>query len=212
MGNNYVSDLIAKHCGEARRVVDFGAGIGSFAKRLRDGSREITCIETDDELLLKLKADGFQAHHSLNEFPDEAQDYIYTLSVLEHIEHDEEVMRLFFKKLRAGGKAFIFLPAGRVLFGAMDRQVEHYRRYELRDLSHKLESIGFEIVDSGYFDFFGFFIMLLYKLLGFKNGLLSEKSVRLYDKIVFPLNRGLNLLVNRKLGKNLFVVAKKPVI
>jgi hypothetical protein len=71
--------------------------------------------------------------------------------------------------------------------------------------------VGFEIERAEYADSLGFFVTLLYKVIGSRAGDISSGSVRFYDRVVFPLSRLLDRVgLSRLFGKNLLAVMRRP--
>ena len=71
------------------------------------------------------------------------------------------------------------------------------------------ENYGFKVVSCDYFDFLGYFIALLYKLVN-NEGTISHSSIILYDKVVFPLSILFDKITFGKIiGKNLMLTAIK---
>ena len=87
--NSLLLDLILDSSGDCKRMLDFGAGIGTFAKRLRNKGVDVVCIEPDPLLANGLVRDGFLTFNELDEVPDGSFDFVFTLNVLEHIEDDQ---------------------------------------------------------------------------------------------------------------------------
>jgi SAM-dependent methyltransferase len=77
-------------------------------------------------------------------------DTITLINVLEHTADDGAALRRAFQLLQPGGRIVIFVPAGRELFGALDRGVGHQRRYDRDELVEKLRGAGFELEDVSY--------------------------------------------------------------
>ena len=46
--NRYLQSLVARHAGDARRVIDFGAGSGTFAIPCAAAGFDVTAVEPDD--------------------------------------------------------------------------------------------------------------------------------------------------------------------
>lgn len=208
--NAFLVDLVRTHCA-AGRVLDFGAGSGTFALPLHASGRDIVCVEPDAGLRALLADDGLAAVASTDELAPASIDCAYTLNVLEHIEDDVAALAGLADRLRPGGSLFVYVPAFEVLFSAMDEKVGHFRRYRRRELEEKLERAGYEVLESRYVDSLGFAASLVYKLVGDASGTISPRSVALYDRYAFPLSRLLDRLCGRLLGKNLLCVARaKP--
>jgi hypothetical protein len=137
-------------------------------------------------------------------------DAAYTLNVLEHIPDDVAALRDLRRCLKPGARLFVYVPAFRVLFSSMDVRVGHLRRYRRRDLCLRLRSAGFAVERARYADCLGFFAALLYRLCGNREGQLNRDALRMYDRLAFPLSRGLDQVVGHVLGKNIWVSAYRP--
>mgnify|MGYP007000168226 len=90
-----------------------------------------------------------------------------------------------------GGILYLFLPAKMLLWSKMDEAVGHYRRYELKEIERKCENAGFKIKKIQYVDSIGFFASLALKIFGYNtnSGLGSRKSIKFYDKYIFPVSK-----------------------
>ncbi len=201
--NNSLKKLVLKEAKNGA-VLDFGAGIGTFSDLLKKELNPV-CLEVDKNQAAVLKSKGFEIVETLNE---EQFDFIYSLNVLEHIENHETIVRELFKALRPGGRLLIFVPAFKILFSDLDEKVGHFRRYKTGDLCELFQGIG-QIKENRYFDFIGFFFALVFKTLGFKTDKINKRNVIIFDRVFFPLNKFLDPLFCRFLGKNAYVVVEK---
>lgn len=208
--NAYLSRLIRTYTSPTDRILDFGAGIGTFSIPLKKEGFNVSCVETDPRQLQRVTEDGVPGFSDLNAVPDEVYDYIYTLNVLEHIEDDQIVLRDLAAKLKPGGYLLIYVPAFQVLFSSMDRAVGHFRRYKLKGLSEQVSLAGFEIKEARYVDSVGFIASLIFKYIGSKEGTLNRKAVILFDRMAFPVSLLLDLATKKLFGKNLLIVAVRP--
>ena len=68
---------------------------------------------------------------------------------------------------------------------------------------------GFRVADARYVDSLGFLAALAYRGLGRADGALDPRSVRLYDRLVFPASRLLDRALHRVVGKNLLLRARR---
>lgn len=191
------------------RVLDFGSGIGTYADMLKQQGRLVECLEPDGEYQKLLKNKGYKVESRSTKLDDEAYDLVYALNVLEHIEDDLAEMKTLFNKVKKGGHVVIYVPAFQVLYSSMDRNVGHYRRYRRRELESVMKNAGFKIVRSGYRDPLGFFAALTLRVAGDKSGELSERSVRFYDRLVFPVSHKISRITSPLFGKNVLVIAKR---
>ena len=146
--------------------------------------------------------------NTLDEIKPSSVDFIYTLNVLEHIEDDLKALNEWRGLLKKDGKILIYVPAFQVLYSSMDKKVGHYRRYRKKDLINKLNLAGYKILKVQYVDIVGFFASLLYKFTNDGSGDLNPKTIEIYDRIIFPVSRVLDLIFGRWVGKNIYVIAE----
>jgi SAM-dependent methyltransferase len=211
--NRFLQNLVRRFAVDTTAVLDFGAGIGTFTDSLGIPRDRVACIEPDADAQNRLAGLGFEVHANLNSFVDERFTYIFTLNVLEHIEHDHIVVSELYRVLQPGGRIFVYVPAFNLLYSAMDAKVGHHRRYRMKDMTRLLQSAGFHIKERAYTDALGFFATLAYKVFDRQSdGILNMAVVRFYDRYLFPFSRILSLLLAKVLGKNLYVVAEKPMV
>lgn len=191
------------------KVIDFGAGIGTYTDLLREKGKVVETLEPDGEYQKKLKRKGYTVNTSSKSLKDNGYDLVYALNVFEHIEKDDEEMKLLFSKIKKGGHIVIYVPAFQILYSAMDKNVGHYRRYRRRNLETIMKEAGFDIVKSGYYDPLGFFAALALRFFGNQSGELSPSSVKFYDRLIFPTSHLLSGVTRPLFGKNVLVIAKK---
>lgn len=208
--NRYLLELIRKHAGDARSVIDFGAGAGTFAAPTAQAGFDLTAVELDDGLRTHLGRLGLRAAASTAELPAGSFDYAYTLNVLEHINDDVAALRELRKILKPGARLLVYVPAFPVLYTSMDAKVGHVRRYKRDSLVASVSAAGFTIDRVEYADSIGFFATLAFRLTDRGSGDINLRLLKLYDRVVFPLSRALDLLTRRWFGKNLVLVAQNP--
>ncbi len=213
--NGWIWDSIEPYVGD--RVLEVGAGIGNMTRVLY--GRELI-VATDVELpylhmlrnrfsrnptikveKLDLNSDDCLAlqHYSF--------DTVVCLNVLEHIEDHEGALQRLFEILKPGGRLVLFVPADQKLFGTMDAQVGHFRRYSREELQQLMESAGFTTEMITYRNVFGRFGWWLNGRLLKRTHLPAGQS-RVFDLFV-PLLRRLEPSSPSK-GLSLIAVGKKP--
>jgi SAM-dependent methyltransferase len=207
--NRWLTDqVIGAKPHRASKIVDLGAGRGTFAEMLRARGLEIKCVEPDGENQIILREHGFSVHATIDQEEPESIDYVYTLNVLEHVPADEELVRAVFSRLRSRGRLFIFVPAFPILWSRLDDHVKHQRRYRRAPMAVMLHRVGFVLERSRYSDCLGFFAAFLF---GRSAKLeISPRSIWIYDRLLFPVSRFLDPLLGYFFGKNLAVVCRKP--
>ena len=193
-------------------ILDFGAGIGTFADFLSQEDYKILCVEPDQAMGDILKNKHLSVVQTLDDIENESVDYVYSFNVLEHAEEDSLIIKKLYSKLRSGGSILIYVPAFQTLYSSMDKKVGHFRRYTMGELEPKLKEAGFVVNKANYVDSLGFLATVLYKLIGNKRGDLNPTALTAYDKYVFPVSIIFDRLFKKSFGKNLYLLATKPDI
>ncbi len=135
-------------------VLDIGGGNGQFSKHLQSEGIETILLEPGPSGAHNAKRNGI--HHVINgaledaAFNSDSVDNISLLDVLEHIEDDKAFLNEIQRILVPGGKLILTVPAYQSLYSDFDREVGHFRRYNLKTLNKKLKEAGFEIRQSTY--------------------------------------------------------------
>ena len=208
--NRYLLDLIRHHAGNSKRVLDFGAGSGTFAGPISRLGFEVTAVELDEGLRAHLAKQGLRVAATTADLPAQSFDYAYTFNVLEHIPDDVEALRGLRAKLVPGAFLLIYVPAFQVLYTSMDANVGHVRRYSRETLVRNVSAAGFAVEAVEYVDSIGYFATLAFKLTDRGSGDVNPRMLRVYDRVIFPVSRALDRIVHRWFGKNLLLVARNP--
>lgn len=208
--NRWLCDLVTGYARPGDTLIDFGAGSGTFARATQERGYAVTCVEPDLPLRTMLTASGMSAIASLEDIPAGSAPFIYTLNVLEHIEDDLGACRQLAQRLCSGGTLLIYVPAFQSLYSSMDRKVGHHRRYRLGPLVNMVESCGLKVRSARYADSLGFLASMAYKLIGANDGSINPRTIRFYDRMLFPLSRALDIPFGKLMGKNALVVATRP--
>ena len=207
--NEFLLGLAMRAGSKGRQVLDFGAGLGTFAFPISRAGISVACVEPDAAARAHLHDLGLEAHASLDDLQANSLDGIYSFNVLEHVPDDGAALSALYRCLRSGGRLIIYVPAFSCLFTAMDRRVGHLRRYRMKELSSKIQSVGFKIDRQVYVDSLGFFATLAYRMFGDPNGGINRRALRLYDRLIFPVSRRLDWILGAFFGKNLLIEAHK---
>lgn len=208
--NANILALALAHAGPARSVLDFGAGTGRLAAGLAAHGLEVTCVEPDPGLRAQLAARGLAGVASLEALDGRRFDYVVSSNVLEHVPDDAAAVRALHAHLVPGGRCLVYVPALRALWTANDDRVGHLRRYRRRGLTRLFREAGFTVEGVRYVDSLGCLAALVYDLFGSRTGELSPRSVRVYDRWLFPCSLVLDRLgLGRVVGKNLVLRARR---
>jgi SAM-dependent methyltransferase len=211
--HRWIVDEIAPFLGE--RVAEVGAGIGSVSRLLLERPlAHLDAFEPSANMFPQLRealraeprARAVQGFFGAGQ-AGAAYDAVAYINVLEHIEDDAGELRHAHAALRPGGHLLVFVPALAWLYGELDRQVGHVRRYARRELRERVAEAGFEVRSCRYFDVAGvapWYVNCVLLRRGLGGG-----SVSLYDRLVVPPMRRLESWIAPPLGKNLLLVARR---
>jgi len=133
-----------------RKVLDVGAGSGTFSKLLTARGFDVTSTDVTDEALrvLRERVSGSVAQADATSLPFEASSYdaVILAEVLEHLEDDERAVAEAARVLRPGGILGITVPRNPAWFSKSDRWAGHVRRYTREQLESRVAAAGFEIL------------------------------------------------------------------
>jgi glycosyltransferase involved in cell wall biosynthesis len=148
-----------------QRVLEIGAGIGSFTRYLT--GRELVVATELNPHYLGILENTFERHTWVEVMPLDLTDFdpaplaargldtIVCLNVLEHVEDDRGALRRLHASLAPGGRLLLLVPAHERLFGAIDRAIGHHRRYGRAGLVAKLAEAGFRVEHAQFFNRLG---------------------------------------------------------
>jgi 2-polyprenyl-3-methyl-5-hydroxy-6-metoxy-1,4-benzoquinol methylase len=127
-----------------KRVIEVGAGIGTFARSLlnQNALSELVLVEPGDNLvpLLRRRFAGesrVKIVHGCFErlaMPTRA-DSIVLVNVLEHIAEDQALLDDAHEVLKPDGMLLLLVPALPRIYGTLDQAFGHYRRYTKTSLA-----------------------------------------------------------------------------
>lgn len=198
-------------------VAEVGAGIGSVSKLLLEQPiKHLTSFEPSKNMFPRL-ADALRDEpraEAINEFfdvryADRGFDSVVYTNVMEHVEDDRAEISTALAALKPGGHLLIFVPALMWLYSDFDKHLGHFRRYTTRGLATLASDFGFEVVGARYFDVVGILPWFIVCKLMHKRP--EGGSLSLYDKLVVPPMRVLEGVLPPPIGKNVMLIARKPL-
>ena len=168
-------------------ALDIGSGISPVSPI----EEKTLFMDLSREGIEFLKKKGFNAKiGSITKIPEEDYlfDVIFCSEVLEHIKDYKKALSEMKRVLKKNGKAIITVPVYMKYWNEDDEFVEHYRRFEPRELKEDLEKIGFRIKDyvpiGNFFDRY----MTLMSVKIFKKSE-SEKMGKIKGEIIIFGNK-----------------------
>lgn len=202
-----------------QRILEMGAGMGNITHFLLD--RELVVATDISEKYihdLKQEFSGFSnVKVALLDFTDrksvdgfskaENIDTIVSTNVLEHIEDDHMAISGCFNILQPGGHLILLVPAHSVLYSKMDKNLRHFRRYNIASLRKVISDGGFRILYERYLNVLGAIGWFINgRVLG--RNLIPSRQVRLFDFIVKLL--AWEKFIKPPFGLSILLVAEKP--
>lgn len=145
-------------------------------------------------------------------------DLMGAFDILEHIQEDELVLTQMHKALHHRGGIIISVPQHRFLWSNTDERDCHVRRYTMKELTSKVETAGFEVIDVISFTSLLLPLMLLDRFK--KRVLIKEDSIieelcfgmvtnAILEKIMDIEFLFVRLGVRLKFGGSLFLIGRK---
>ena len=199
-----------------KRILDIGAGSGFFSRHLlAEGSAQSAlCVDIGYDSDRDDSVAGKPVLYRRETGPTDC-DLVLMMDVLEHVDDDRGLVRLYADKVPSGAHFLATVPAFQFLWSGHDVFLEHKRRYRLPEIERTMADAGLEVVHGAYY--FGFIFPLAAAVRLATRGELSPKSslskqgaianglLTLACAAELPL-----VPINRLAGLSAFVLAKKP--
>ncbi len=202
-----------------RRVLEVGCGLGNFTGLLLDRDAVIA-VDVEPACIQRLKQryaerpnlHAFVCDVAAPEFRDLARlrpDSCVCLNVLEHVEDQDAALRAMASVLTPGGVIVLLVPAFQALYGPIDHNLGHHRRYSRGALRELAARAGLRIRKLHYSNSIGFFGWWTNSHI-LKREAQSERQIQVFDRYLVPLISGAERLVRPPFGQSLFAVLEKP--
>ena len=210
--NAWQISAIAPYVG--RRVCEIGAGIGNLSTLLLGLAPDLLLLtDTDpfylDRLRERMGTRG-HVHFEPLSLPDSAAslrfrahhlDTVVAFNVIEHIQDDVGALATMGSMVRSGGRVIVLVPAMQALYGSLDRELSHQRRYSRSSLARALDGAGCSVSTVFYFNMLGAFGWWFNaRILGVPR--IPARQLRWFDRLVpmlrledqFPRPFGLSVI------------------
>lgn len=218
--NKWLFDAISPYC--SGKILEVGSGIGNLSFYLLKKFSNVTLSDFRNKYcdILKIKYGNYanlnavvEIDLSLNNFKEiypyssKKYDTIVALNVLEHIKNDALAIHNCRELLAPNGQLVLLVPAYQFLYNSLDKNLDHYKRYNKTNLSQLINNEGLQVVEIKYFNFIGIFGWW------FTGSLLKKKQIPNYQLKIFnkliPIFRFIDMLVFNKAGLSVIVICKK---
>lgn len=202
-----------------RRVVEVGCGLGNFTEMLLDRDMVIA-VDAEPGCTARLKQ-RYPDRNNLLVFTCDAgspafahlaafhPDSCVCLNVLEHIHDDGGALQAMASILAPGGVIVLLVPAFQALYGPIDRNLGHHRRYNRRSLVRLAEAAGLRVRKVRYMNLLGLFGWWVNSHI-LRREAQSEGQIGIFDRYLVPLLSRLEDWVGPPFGQSLFAVLEKP--
>ena len=202
-----------------RRVMEVGIGHGGYVDYLPHletylgidiDARSVAEAQRARPDYVYLEADVAQPEF-LDRLRGQRFDTVLCLNVLEHIEDHRAAVCNLMSALEPHGHLLLFVPAFQALYSPLDRLAGHHRRYTRRQLAELVPPELGRVVLNEYFNPIGGIGWWVNKFMPHKS--LNDSAVngqlRLFDRYILPLSRGINPLTRGVFGQSVVFAARR---
>jgi SAM-dependent methyltransferase len=208
--------LVLPYLGQ--RVVEVGSGIGNFTGLLL-GRELVVAVDLDPAALGELRS-RYGERENLRavlcdatgprfaEVARLAPDSCVCLNVLEHMADDGAALRNMAEILPPGGMVVLLVPAFPALYGPIDRNLGHFRRYTRRALVAAVGRAGLAPRRLGYVNLAGWFGWWWNARVAGREEQ-SEAQIAAFDRWVVPVVSRLEELAPVPFGQSLLAVMER---
>ncbi len=151
-----------------RRVMEVGSGIGNISAGLRALDPELLVLTDTDPWYLNRLRHTFADDHVVQfadvtlpdptareRFAELRLDSVVALNVLEHIEDDRGSLETMRRMVVPGGKVVLLVPALPALYGTLDVELQHFRRYTRDNLRRVMTEAGLHDIQLTWYNRLG---------------------------------------------------------
>ena len=214
---SWITTLVRPHLGD--RVLEVGAGLGNLTGRLMARKLRYVAGENDPLYLHAIRNRFLRTPNvAVAELhPERPQDFaalagefdtVLCLNVLETTQEPGRVLASLKSCLAQAGRIVVLVPAGKNLYGSLDKAMGHIRRFSEDEVKLLLENAGFTLEASRKINKIGSLAWLLSGKI-FHSGHISRVSLKIFDKTVWLWRRldwlmpwpGLSLIAVARVNK-----------
>ena len=154
--NRWLHERFEQYLGQ--RILEVGSGVGNQTRYFVDNRELVIASDIEPHYLRELLGRFGERNNvriAWSTFPlsdrdrgdleSSRIDTIVCLNVLEHIEDDRSTLKDFAGALPSGGHMVLLVPAMKALYGTLDENLHHFRRYAQDEFQAKVTEAGFAI-------------------------------------------------------------------
>ena len=193
-------------------ILEVGCGIGNFTNELTKYGK-VWAIDINKNYIDQLKKmSGVEVGLGDIEkgeyfFTKKQFDTIICLNVLEHIQNDNQACENLYKLLKKDGILILLVPTHSFLYGEIDKNIGHFRRYERNKIINKLKSIGFSILKIRRLNILGALGWFIAgKIL--KRSTVENNNIRVFNFLA-PVILLFEDIIEPPIGTSILIIAKR---
>jgi len=199
-----------------RKILDVGAGSGFFSRHLlaHTAAQSALCVDTGYRADAEDDVGGKQVLYRRDIGATDC-DLVLMMDVLEHVDDDRGLVKLYADKVPSGAHFLVTVPAFGFLWSGHDVFLEHKRRYRLPEIETVMRDAGLDVVTGAYY--FGFIFPLAAMVrLASRNTAEPRSSLSKHDMLTNGILTAICAVerpffsLNRLAGLSAFVLARKP--
>ena len=214
--NDWIIESITPWIGDT--VLEVGSGIGNISRYFLD-RKKLILTDVQEDYIEKLRErfgdhpnvsfELYNLEESDSHLRNRGIDTIVALNVLEHIKNDVHALREMASILSPGGYLILQLPAHMLLYGSLDRNLDHFRRYSIHDIRQKFDVIGLKTERFFRINMFGAIGWFLCSRI-LKRKLLPQGPLSLFN-LLAPVFMTIERSIPVPFGLSIIAVGRKDV-
>jgi len=201
-----------------RRVLDVGCGVGNFTGTLLD-REAVIAVDVEPACVQRLKQ-RFPDRPNLHAFVCDVAspkfrrlarfrpDSCVCLNMLEHTADDVAALQAIAAVLVPNGTIVLIVPAFQALYGRIDRNLGHFRRYSRGTLERRARQAGLRLRKAQYSNCLGFFGWWMNAHL-LRREAQSEQQIEAFDRYLVPVISAVEEVVPPPFGQSLVAVLER---
>jgi len=216
--NKWIIENIREAFG--KNILEIGCGMGTMIDLAAARGRKITGADIDsgfithakkkyagnpDIKIIKADMEGLSRKFKRRPF-----DTVMMINTLEHIRDDNRALKVIYGLLTGRGKLAVFVPAFQSIYGQLDKNVGHYRRYDRPGLRKLLEKNNFLVEKLYYMNIIGFFGWFFNSKF-LKRGYTPEFQSAVFDNFLVPVESAVERIIKPPFGQSLVAIASKKI-
>jgi SAM-dependent methyltransferase len=203
-------------------ILEIGSGFGTYTQYLlRHG--QVICADIDTDCLAQVRRRYAGRDVLTTEVDLNSDEQVLALgryrfhsafstNVFEHIERDGDALRNLREAIAPGGNLCLIVPSHPRLYGYMDEQAGHFRRYTRRSVAQTLTNAGWNVRRTFYINALGglgwWFNHRFLRPKPIDSAAINNQLL-LYDRLLVPVARLTDWMWRGVFGLSVVAIASK---